>query len=169
MSRGGRATGPRRWAPGLAWPLWALTLSGLAAALWLDHLLRQAGRPDLGIRTHELTYVAAMVGMATVGAVLAARRPRHPVGWLMLALGLSVTADGVTDSSARYGLLVSPGGPGGRAGPRAWGYLRPLAGLDRVHPAAHPHRLAAVGALAMVGRDRGDRAVDLAAGNRPRG
>src|SRR5215213_9159626 len=47
--------------------------------------------------------------MATVGAVLGARRPRHPVGWFMLALGLSVTLDGVTDSYARYGLLASPG------------------------------------------------------------
>ena len=103
------AAGADRWAPGLAWLLWALTLSGLAAAFWLDHLLRRAGRPELTIRTHELTYVAAMAGMATVGAVLAGRRPRHPVGWLMLALALSVTLDGVTDSYARYGLLASPG------------------------------------------------------------
>ena len=29
--------------------------------------------------------------------------------WLMLALGLSVTVDGVTDGYARYGLLASPG------------------------------------------------------------
>ena len=42
-----RAPGPGREAPGLAWLLWGLTLSGLATALWLDHLLRQAGRPDL--------------------------------------------------------------------------------------------------------------------------
>jgi hypothetical protein len=53
--------------------------------------------------------VAAVVGMATVGAVLAGRRPRHPVGWLMLALGLSVTVDVVADGYARYGLLASPG------------------------------------------------------------
>jgi hypothetical protein len=103
------ATGADRWAPRLAWLLWALTLSGMAAVLWLDHLLRRAGRPELTIRAHELTYVAAVAGMATVGAVLAARRPRHPVGWLMLALGLSVTVDGVTDGYARYGLLASPG------------------------------------------------------------
>ena len=31
-----RAGGPGRWAPGLAWLLWALSMSGLAAALWLD-------------------------------------------------------------------------------------------------------------------------------------
>ena len=104
-----RAAGPGRWAPGLAWLLWVLTQSGLAAVLWLDHLLRQAGRPDLTIRAHELLYVVAVVGMATVGAVLASRRPRHPVGWLMLALGLSVTVDGLTDGYARYGLLASPG------------------------------------------------------------
>jgi hypothetical protein len=101
--------GPRRWPARLAWTLWALALLGLGAALWLDHLLRRAGRSELAIRPHEVLYVLAVVGMATVGAVLAGRRPRHPVGWLMLALGLSVTLDGVTDSYARYGLLASPG------------------------------------------------------------
>jgi hypothetical protein len=93
----------------LAQVLWALTLLGLAAALWLDHLLRQEGRSELAIRAHELLYVLAVVGMATVGAVLAGRRPRHPVGWLLLALGLVGAIDAVTDSYARYGLLVSPG------------------------------------------------------------
>jgi hypothetical protein len=109
VRRDADAVGADRWAPRLALLLWALTLSGLAAVFWLDHLLRRAGRPELTIRAHELTYVAAVAGMATVGAVLAGRRPRHPVGWLMLALGLSVTVDGVTDGYARYGLLASPG------------------------------------------------------------
>jgi hypothetical protein len=110
VSRDARAAaGPGRWASRLAWLLWALAMSGLAVALWLDQLLRQAGRPELTIRPYELTYLAAVVGLATVGAVLAARRPRHPVGWLLLVLGLSVTVDGVTDSYARYGLLAVPG------------------------------------------------------------
>jgi hypothetical protein len=111
VSRDARTTGPGRWAPGLAWPLWALTLSGLAAIFWLDHLLRQAGRPDLVQLTPQIVFpaLAAVVGMATVGAVLAGRRPRHPVGWLLLALGLAVTVDAVTDGYARYGLLANPG------------------------------------------------------------
>ena len=103
------AAGPERWVPGLAWLLWGLALSGLAAFFWLDNLVRQAGHPELTTRGYELLYVAAVVGMATVGAVLASRRPRHPVGWLMLALALTVTVDGVTDTYARYGLLASPG------------------------------------------------------------
>jgi hypothetical protein len=59
---------------------------GLAAVPWLDRLLRQAGRPDLIQLTPDTAPpVLAMVSGATVGAVLASRRPRHPVGWLLLA------------------------------------------------------------------------------------
>ena len=36
------------WRPaGLAWALWALTLLGLVATLWLDRLLRRAGFAQL--------------------------------------------------------------------------------------------------------------------------
>ena len=90
----------------MLWVLWAL---GLVAVFWLDYLLRRAGRSELALRAHEVPYVLMVVGIATVGAVLAGRRPRHPVGWLMLALGLSVTVDVLTDNYARYGLLASPG------------------------------------------------------------
>ena len=64
MSRDADAAGADRWVPRLAWLLWALTLSGLAAVLWLDHLLRRAGRPELALRAHELVYVVALIGMA---------------------------------------------------------------------------------------------------------
>jgi hypothetical protein len=49
------------------------------------------------------------VSAATVGAVLASRRPRHPVGWLLLALGLSLNVSGVASAYASYGLLARPG------------------------------------------------------------
>jgi hypothetical protein len=50
-----------------------------------------------------------MVSGATVGAVLAGRRPRHPVGWLLLALALSLTATAAAAQYLTWGLLVRPG------------------------------------------------------------
>src|SRR6266508_1956635 len=41
--------------------------------------------------------------------VLAGRRPRHPVGWLLLAFALSLAANGVAGGYAPYGLQARPG------------------------------------------------------------
>jgi hypothetical protein len=103
--------GARRRRPAaLSWALWALAAAGLAATAWFDHLLRAGGRPDLiQIQASTVPYLLASMVAATVGAVLAGRRPRHPVGWLLLALGLSVAASGVADGAARYGLVARPG------------------------------------------------------------
>jgi hypothetical protein len=102
---------PMRWRPGvLAWALWVLVLLGLPAIAWLDQLLRQAGRPELTwSQVPGVPFLVAAVSAATVGAVLASRRPRHPVGWLLLGLGLSLTVHGVTYVYVRYGLLARPG------------------------------------------------------------
>jgi two-component system NarL family sensor kinase len=99
----------RPWPAGLAWALWALALAGLLATAWLDRLLRLAGRPELASLPTATPLMVAMVTATTVGAVLAGRRPRHPVGWLLLALGLSVAAAGVATGYANYGLLARPG------------------------------------------------------------
>jgi len=94
----------------LAWALWALALLGFAAAAWSDHLLRQVGRQDLlQLKAEVLPLVVATFSAATVGAILASRRTRHPVGWLLLALGLLLGAAGVATGYANYGLLARPG------------------------------------------------------------
>jgi len=102
---------PRRWTAGLAWALWLASLLCLAAVPWLDELLRQAGRADLVQFTFpDVTIpVLAMVTSVTVGAVVAARRPAHPVGWLLLGIALSLTATAATAQYFVYGLLVRPG------------------------------------------------------------
>jgi hypothetical protein len=83
---------------------------GVATIPWFDQLLRAAGRADLvQLNASTLPLVLAALVAATVGAVLASRRPRHPVGWLLLGLGLAVTASGVFDGYGRYGLVVRPG------------------------------------------------------------
>ena len=101
-----------RWWPGVAaWVLWALVMLGLAVVPWMDRLMIRAGRPDLAVWVPGSVVgpVLAVLSAATVGAVLASRRPRHPVGWLLLGFALSLTATGVITSYVTYGLLARPG------------------------------------------------------------
>ena len=99
-----------RWPVWLAWGLWGLAVLGLASVPWFDRLTRQAGRPELTqLNASTIPYLLAIVVAATVGAVLAGRLPRHPVGWLLLGVGLSVAGSGVADGYARYGLVARPG------------------------------------------------------------
>jgi hypothetical protein len=101
---------PRPRSALVAWSLWALVILGVAGILWLDQLLRQTGRPDLVLVTPDaVAYLVGLVSAASVGALLASRRPRHPVGWLLLTLGLSVAAAAVATGCANYGLLAKPG------------------------------------------------------------
>jgi hypothetical protein len=97
---------PERRRPGrLAWALCALTILGLAVTVWLDQLLRRAGRPELVVLIPTaIPPVLGAVSTAAVGALVASRRPRHPVGWLLLALGLALGAAGVAVAYANYGV-----------------------------------------------------------------
>jgi two-component system NarL family sensor kinase len=96
----------------LAWMLWALTMLAMLAVPWLYHLERQAAGLDFALPDARgvVAPLLASVSAATVGAVLASRRPRHPVGWLLLAFGLSVIASGLAQAYAEYGRLS--GAPG---------------------------------------------------------
>jgi hypothetical protein len=81
-----------RWRrAGLAWALWTLVVLGLTVTPWLNQLARLAGRSDLGSDANTAIYGLVAVSAATVGALVASRRLRHPVGWLLLALGLWFT------------------------------------------------------------------------------
>jgi len=104
MARGRRPA----WPAAVAWALWALAMLGLALIEWLYHLASQAGRPDL-VDAGSVPPTLATVSAATVGAVLASRRARHPVGWLLLVLGLSLAASGLAEAYADHGLVARPG------------------------------------------------------------
>jgi hypothetical protein len=94
----------------LAWALWLLTLVSYALVAWLNDLLVEAGRPDLAILSSDIpAYVLATLSATTVGALLASRRPRQPVGWLLLGLGLPVALSGVATGYANYGLMARAG------------------------------------------------------------
>jgi hypothetical protein len=102
-----RPARPRRWPGVVAWTLWALAMACWLVIPWLDDRLRQAGRPDL--TQWDLRPGVAAVTAATVGAVLASRRPQHPVGWLLLAQVASNLATGAAAQYLAWGLL--PDGP----------------------------------------------------------
>jgi hypothetical protein len=102
-----RLARPGRWPGVVAWTLWALAMAVWLVIPWLDDRLRQAGRPDL--TQWDLRPGVAAVSVATVGAVLASRRPRHPVGWLLLAQVATNLATGAAAQYLAWGLL--PGGP----------------------------------------------------------
>jgi MFS family permease len=101
----------RRWSGVLAWAVWLLAMLGLAVAAWLDHLQRQAGSPETAwlLQAGSVPLLMAAVSAVTVGALLGSRRPAHPVGWLLLGLGLLVVANGVVSGYVSYGLLARPG------------------------------------------------------------
>jgi hypothetical protein len=105
-----RRVSPRPWPAGLAWALLALFLLVLATFPWLDHLIRQAGRPDLGLlMPFSVPPTLAGLTASLVGLVLASRRPRHPVGWLLLALSLCLATSGAAAGYVPYGLVLRPG------------------------------------------------------------
>jgi hypothetical protein len=94
----------------LAWALYGLVLLLFATFPWFDHLARDAGRPDLALLAPFVVApsVAALTA-STVGAVLASRRPRHPVGWLLLLIGLSMAFGGVIAGYLPYTVVIRPG------------------------------------------------------------
>jgi len=87
--------GPR-WAVGLAWAAGALVMLGYVATLWLQ-ILNEGVHSDLEWDGFEgLIYLTFPVA----GLVLATKRPRNPLGWLMLAIGAFFLSPGA--AYARY-------------------------------------------------------------------
>jgi hypothetical protein len=106
------ATRRARWPAVAAWGLWGLGALAFLVTAWLSELHRRVGRGDLVQLTvrDTLPLLLASVSSATVGAVLVSRRPRHPVGWLLLGLGGSIIGLGAASDYASYTLLAG-GGP----------------------------------------------------------
>jgi hypothetical protein len=103
-----------RWWPGVAaWALWTLTMLGIPVIAWLDQLLRQAWPAGAGpAHPRRVRWPGAGVCERDYGQGGAGQPPaRHPVGWLLLVLRLSLAWGGVAPAYAAYGLLARPGRP----------------------------------------------------------
>src|ERR1700730_11310129 len=95
------------WSVVFAAAAWSATVAAVGSIFVLEQLARHIGRDDLAqLRSaDQYVFVVATASAASVGAGLALRRPRHPVGWLFLGLGLSIALSGFVDGFAAYGVL----------------------------------------------------------------
>jgi signal transduction histidine kinase len=82
----------------LPWAVLALIAVLVVVGTWLA-VRRPAGAVPYSMGF--VVFAAIFLCPAPVGALIASRRPRHPVGWLMLGIGLVSTTGGVFDESAR--------------------------------------------------------------------
>jgi hypothetical protein len=120
---GGRlpGTGPAR----LAWGVLGCSLLLVLAATGLRVLGPEAGAyPFWG----EVTVIVVVLG--TLGALVAARRPEHPVGWLFVGIGLAGAVQLVAGNYA-MAARADPALPGGDIAAVAAEELR-IAGLGMV-------------------------------------
>jgi hypothetical protein len=99
----------RRWPAALAWALAGLTVLTFIVASWLTELVWSTGLKPRSSSAAIGAVVLVTVSAAAVGAVLASRRPRHPVGWLLLGVGLALHVSLLVQSYVDYGLLARPG------------------------------------------------------------
>ncbi|HKZ76500.1 MAG TPA: GAF domain-containing sensor histidine kinase [Actinomycetota bacterium] len=97
MSRGARSRAP--------WILWGATLAVLVATMVLIVLNGSFSEdvPFIPIAVVTLT------GYATVGAVIASRFPRNPVGWLFMLTGMAFLLSGFASEYVTYTFETSPG------------------------------------------------------------
>jgi hypothetical protein len=98
-------TSPRA-AAWLVWSLCALSLALTALALLL--LERNLAHPDTYVYDYWLDNTLGALCYAPVGALIAARRPANPVGWLLLLWGVALGIGHLSAQYAIYALLAEP-------------------------------------------------------------
>jgi hypothetical protein len=92
----------------LAWSLWALT--GVLLALTVGFSIMYPTARDL--TSSVINYAIAVlfvVSFQTVGAVIAARRPENPIGWVFCGMALALLAAVFFGNYAQYALVTEPG------------------------------------------------------------
>jgi hypothetical protein len=98
----------RRWTPWLAWGLCALFAVLTVATIAID---ASASVPDEPYESFWETFglVGAFAAFAVVGALVAARQPANPIGWLFLAAPLFAMVGAFSEEYAYRAFVVDHG------------------------------------------------------------
>ena len=103
----------------LAWSLWSLAVLLLAAEAAFAVLNRGTDiGGSFGVLFDTLFRLVILV-LATIAALVAAKRPRNSIGWIMMGTALPMALSGVAQGYAVYALFTEPGSLPG-AGVMAW-------------------------------------------------
>jgi hypothetical protein len=126
-----------RAASWLAWSLAALSMAMFLATVALSVLARSAHIPSGSSASRtvvDLLVSVPILAFPIVGAMIASRRPRNPIGWICLADGLLWTFLGLLDYYSVYG-VAKPGSvpfPAAMAGLSLWLWV-PTVGLPAIY------------------------------------
>src|ERR1700730_14494517 len=87
----------QHWSVVFAAAAWLATAAAVGGIFVFDEMLRHVGRADLAQLTSvdQYVFVVATASAGSVGAGLALRRPRHPLGWVLPGFGTVDRAVGV--------------------------------------------------------------------------
>jgi len=102
-----------RAATWLAWSLATLALVMFVANVALYIILPRSVQPSITWGTGGLSivfvFMLPFLAFPLVGALIASRRPKNPIGWICLAVGLLWMLNIMSGGYAIYGLLANPG------------------------------------------------------------
>src|SRR5829696_81955 len=102
----------RRTLAWIAWSVWALCVALFAFAELLDFF--NSSVPTRGGPISNLFIAVALLAYPTVGAIVASRRPKNLVGWILCGIGLLFGVKAFAEAYAYYTLAAGPGSlPGG--------------------------------------------------------
>ena len=93
----------------LAWSLWAMCVALIAFAVLLDFFTDDVSTYPGEIRSPALAVLTGVLALAcpTIGALIASRFPRNPIGWIFCGVGLLYGLRRFTLAYADYALTAN--------------------------------------------------------------